>query len=58
MKRPDLSLKITEKVKVHIKEKGAVISCETTDGNSVHMEASHKTLEKIHREIQKHLEKM
>ena len=50
-----LTFKITPKVGVHadLHRKRVVISCETEDGRSIHLEANYQTLEKIHEEIRK-----
>ena len=59
MPRRDLRFKITDKVQVDIEfsRNRAVISCETEDGRSLALEADYQTLNKIHQEIQKQLDK-
>ena len=57
MLRPDFSFSIKNKVRVHIDfaRKLAVISCETQDGKSLQLEATYETIDKLHQEIQKQL---
>jgi len=59
-KQADFTFKITSKISVqfvpHKGHPGIVISCETKDGKSIHLEADHQTLEKIHEEIRKLIE--
>jgi len=59
-KQADFDFKITSKVGVqfvpHKGHSGTVISCETKDGKSIHLEADYQTLEKIHEEIRKLIE--
>ena len=59
MPHHDLRLKIIDKVRVHSKlgRNRAVISCETEDGKSLDLEADYHTLDKIHQEIRKLLDK-
>ena len=59
MSRPDLRFKITDKVQVRLEvdRNRAVISCETEDGESLDLEADYQTLDKIHQEIQKRLDR-
>jgi len=58
MSHPDFVFKITRKVGVHADydQKRVVISCETKDGKTIHLEADYQTLEKMHDEIRKQLE--
>ena len=58
MKHPDLKFEITRKahVEVDFQRHRAVISCQTKDGKSIHLDADFETLGKIHDEIQKRLE--
>jgi len=60
MSHPDFTFEITPKVSVDadFHKRRAVISCETKDGKSIHLDADFKTLEKIHKEIQKRLENL
>ena len=60
MSRPDFIFEITKKVGVHADydQKRVVISCKTKDGKSVHLEADYQTLEKIHEEIRKQLDRL
>jgi hypothetical protein len=60
MQHPDYSFKITENVQVRIDPslKRAVISCETDDRKSLHLEANYKTLDKIHQEIRDRLDRL
>jgi len=59
MRNSDFSFKISDKVKVHIDPGGkrAVISCTTKDGKSLHLETNYETLDKIHQEIRKQLDR-
>jgi DNA topoisomerase IB len=54
----DLTYKITNKVKVHVDfdRASVVISFETDDGKSLHLEAKYKTIDKIREEIDKQME--
>jgi len=49
-KQTDFNFKITSKISVqlapHKGHPGTVISCETKDGKSIHLEADYQTLEK------------
>jgi hypothetical protein len=58
MSRQDFTLEIARNVDVRpdFHRKRAVISCETKDGRSIHLEADFQTLFKIHDEIRKQLE--
>ena len=58
MSHPDFVFKITQKVGVHADydQKQVVISFETKDGKTIHLEADYQTLEKMHDEIRKQLE--
>jgi len=60
MSHPDFTSKIARKVSfdADFHRHRAVISCETEDGKSIHLDADFKTLEKIHQEIQKRLENL
>ena len=59
MPRRDLRFKITDKVQVDLEfsRNRAAISCETESGRSLALEADYQTLDKIHQEIQKQLDK-
>ena len=59
MSQPDFTFKITHKVEVHVdfQRMLAVISCQTSDGKSIRLETDYPTLEKIHEEIRKQLER-
>ena len=59
MPRRDLRFKITDKVQANLElsRRRAVISCETENGKSLALEADYETLDKIHQEIQKQLDK-
>ncbi len=54
MSRPDFTFEITRKVGVHadFHRKRAVISCETKDGKSIHLEADFETLERFMRKFE------
>jgi hypothetical protein len=56
---PDLKFKITDRVRVHVEphRKRAVISCETDDGKSLYLNMDYQTIDKIHEEIRKQLER-
>ena len=58
MSRADYTFEIAGKVRVDadFHRHRAVISCETKDGKSIHLDADLKTLEKLHEEIQKRIE--
>ena len=58
MMRPDFRFKITDDVRLRVDfaRKQEVILCETHDGKSVQLEASHDTINKIHDEIRKQME--
>jgi hypothetical protein len=58
MSSPELRFVVTRHVGVHadFHRKRAVISCETEDGKSIRLDVDFKTLEKLHKEIQKELE--
>jgi len=58
MSRRDITLEISRNVDVRpdFHRRRAVISCETEDGKSIHLEADFQTLFKIHDEIRKQLE--
>jgi hypothetical protein len=55
----ELRFKIINKIAVHLAtvQNRAVILCETDDGKKIHLEADYPTLDKIHQEIQKLLER-
>jgi hypothetical protein len=59
MHHADFSFKITDKVEIHVDlhRKRAVISCATTDGKSVRLETDYETLDKMHQEIRKQLDR-
>jgi hypothetical protein len=55
---PDFTFQITDKVRVHVNvDREGVILFETHDGKSVQLEASHQTINKIHAEIQKQMDR-
>jgi len=58
MAHPDFNFKITDNVRLHVDfaRNKAVILCETQDGKLVQLEASHRTMNKIHDEIRKQME--
>ena len=58
MAHPDFRFTIKDKVRVHVDfaRKRAVISCETEDDKSLHLEADYQTIKRIHDEIEKQLE--
>jgi hypothetical protein len=59
MHHPDFSFKIADEVDVRLDlgRKRAVISCTTADGKSLHLETNYETLDKLHREIMKQLDR-
>jgi hypothetical protein len=59
MASSDLRFKITDKVRIHVDldRNRAVLSCKTEDGKSLDLEADYQTLDKIHEEIKKQLER-
>ena len=59
MSHPDFTFKISHKVEVRVDlhRKLGVVSCQTKDGKSIQLEADYQTLEKIHNEIRKQLER-
>jgi len=50
MSNPDFDFEITRKV--HVDRHRAVISCETNQGKSIHLDADFETLQEIHDQIQ------
>jgi hypothetical protein len=58
MEYPDFSFTINEKVRVHVDfaRKRVMISCETYDGKSLHLETDYQTINRIHDELHKQLE--
>jgi len=59
MARSDFRFEIKDEVRVHIDHarKRAVILCERDGGKSLHLEAKYETINKIHDEIRKQLER-
>jgi hypothetical protein len=51
---PTMHFKITHNVQINVdlSRQRVVISCETTDGKSLHLEANYKIIDRIHGEIE------
>ena len=58
MAHPDFTFRITDKVRVHVDlDRKGVILFETHDGKSVQLEANYQTINKIHDEIKKQMDR-
>jgi len=60
MTRPDFRFEISHKSRIHVdlKRERVVISCVTTDGESVDLETSYEAIDQIHQEIQRQLNRI
>lgn len=60
MSRQDFSFEITRVVRVDVdlRRHRALISCETKDGKSIHLDADLNSIEKIHEKIESRLENL